>query len=247
MHLTPEQIGAYHRDGFLSPLSVLSEAAADAVRLQFDALEAEVGQERAGIGLVDRHFDQPFIFELATLTTVLDAVESLIGPDILLLATHFFCKYGEGNAAEKFVAWHQDVTYWGLEPPQALTVWYAVDGSDRENGCMRVIPGTHSAGIREHAKAEKGGNLLSINQEVPVTPEEEARAVDLILRPGEASIHDGAAIHGSLPNCSTRRRCGLTLRYVTPSVRPVAMSSMKRPWRPVLLRGVDAEGNFKLG
>jgi ectoine hydroxylase-related dioxygenase (phytanoyl-CoA dioxygenase family) len=132
-----------------------------------------------------------------------------------------------------------------LEPPQALTVWYAVDGSDRENGCMRVIPGTHSAGIREHAKAEKGGNLLSINQEVPVTLEEEARAVDLILRPGEASVHDGAAIHGSLPNGSNRRRCGLTLRYVSPDVRPVALNSMKRPWRALLVRGTDSLHHFQ--
>jgi ectoine hydroxylase-related dioxygenase (phytanoyl-CoA dioxygenase family) len=247
VQLTAEQISAYRRDGFLSPLAIFGESDADAVRRQFDALEAEVGRDRAGIGLVDRHFDQPFILELAKHPVVLDAVEGLIGTDILLLATHFFCKYGEGDSAEKFVAWHQDVTYWGLEPPQALTVWYAVDSSDRENGCMRVIPGTHSAGIREHAKADRGGNLLSINQEVPVTREEDASAVDLILRPGEASIHDGAAIHGSLPNCSTRRRCGLTLRYVSPIVRPVAMSSTKRPWQPILVRGADAFGHFNVG
>ncbi|HLJ56938.1 MAG TPA: phytanoyl-CoA dioxygenase family protein [Chthonomonadaceae bacterium] len=242
MALTNDQVASYARYGFLTGLRVLDEAGADEVRRRFDRLEALVGQEKAQIGLVDRHFEESFIMELATRPAVLDAVESLIGPDILLLATHFFCKYGAG---ERFVAWHQDATYWGLEPPNALTIWYAVDGSDVENGCMRVLPGTHRDGIRAHGKAGVAGNLLSINQEVPVTTEEEARAVDLILRPGEASIHDGALIHGSLPNRSSRRRCGLTMRYVPPSVRPVALSSMGTPWRPILVRGEDRFGHFE--
>jgi non-haem Fe2+, alpha-ketoglutarate-dependent halogenase len=239
--LTEAQAAAYARDGFLSGLQIVGKPDADEIRAQFDKLEAEAGRETAQIGLLDRHFDQPFILELATRANVLDCVERLIGPNILLLATHFFCKYGGG---EKYVAWHQDATYWGLEPPNALTVWYAVDDSDRENGCMRVLPGTHAGGIRTHGTADAVGNLLSINQEVPVTPDEEGRAVDLILRAGEASIHDGALIHGSLPNHSTRRRCGLTLRYVRTSVRPVATNSMGKPWRAVLVRGIDRERNF---
>lgn len=241
MRLTDAQIAAYRADGFLTGLRVADEAEADEIRRQFDMLEAEVGRDRAQVGLLDRHFDQPFIRDLATSPAVLDCVESLIGPNILLLATHFFCKYGEGS---KYVAWHQDATYWGLEPPNALTVWYAVDGSDRENGCMRVLPGTHRDGIRTHGTADADGNLLSINQEVPVTPEEEAQAVDLVLRPGEVSIHDGAAIHGSLPNRSTRRRCGLTLRYVPTTVRPVGLNSMGKAWHAMLVRGVDEERHF---
>ncbi len=241
MKLTDAQIEAYRTTGYLSPVRIAAKAEADQIRLQFDQLESEVGREKAEIGLLDRHFDQPFIWELATRSAVLDRVERLIGPNILLLATHFFCKYGEGA---KFVAWHQDVTYWGLEPPSALTVWYAVDGSDLENGCMRVLPGTHRGGIRTHGQAAASGNLLSINQEVPITPQEEGAAVDLILQPGEASIHDGATIHGSLPNLSTRRRCGLTLRYVSTNVKPVRINSLGKPWRAVLVRGTDAEHNF---
>ena len=183
---------------------------------------------------LDRHVDQRFIWELATKPTVLDMVEALLGPDILLLATHFFCKYGR---EEKFVAWHQDVTYWGLEPPHALTVWYAVDDSDRENGCMRVIPGTHKDGIRAHGKSDQAGNLLSTNQEVPVTAAEEAAAADLVLKAGQISIHDGALIHGSLPNRSDRRRCGLTMRYVPASVRTSDGTSRGRSWSPTPVRG----------
>src|SRR5205814_6001574 len=125
-----------------------------------------------------------------------------------------------------------------------VTAWYAVDDSDVENGCMRVIPGTHHGGIREHGKAERGGNLLSINQEVPVTPEEEARAVDLVLRAGEISLHYGMVIHGSNPNRSTRRRCGLTLRYVPPTVRQVVNNSQGRMYTAVLVRGEDRFHHF---
>lgn len=241
MALNPQQIAAYQRDGFLSGIRIADEAEAARYRSLFDALEAREGRDKAQIGLIDRHFDQPFIWELATHPKVLDCVESLIGPNFYLLATHFFCKYGR---EEKFVAWHQDVTYWGLEPPRALTVWYAIDDSDRQNGCMRVLPGTHRDGIRAHGKAQTAGNLLSINQEVPVTEQEEARVVDLLLHAGEVSIHDGTLIHGSLPNRSTRRRCGLTLRYVPVGVRQTALNSTGQTWRAVLVRGEDREKPF---
>ena len=246
----------FERDGFVSGIRVLDTSGADRVRASFDGLEGAEGRDRAQIGFVDRHFDQQFVWSLAAHPAILDAVEAVLGPDVMLLATHFFCKYGEatGSAGSanpqsairnpKWVAWHQDVTYWGLEPPLALTAWYAVDDSDAENGCMRVIPGTHRGGIRQHGTAAREGNLLSINQEVRVTPEEEARAVDLCLRAGEISLHHGMLIHGSNPNVSTRRRCGLTIRFIPPHVRAAAGNSMKRPWRPVLLRGEDRYGHF---
>jgi ectoine hydroxylase-related dioxygenase (phytanoyl-CoA dioxygenase family) len=109
---------------------------------------------------------------------------------------------------------------------------------------MQVIRGSHQRGIQEHGKSERAGNLLSINQEVPVTEAEAERTVDLILKAGEMSIHHGQMIHGSLPNHSTRRRCGLTIRYIDPSVRQAEENSLKRPWRPILLRGEDQYQNF---
>ncbi|WP_309707816.1 phytanoyl-CoA dioxygenase family protein [Armatimonas sp.] len=226
-------------EGFLASIPVLSADEAAVVREQFNALEARVGRETAQIGLLDRHNEEPFIAALAVHPKVLEAVETVLGPDFFLLATHFFCKYGEGEAASKFVAWHQDVTYWGLEPATAVTVWLAIDDADEENGCMRVVPGSHAAGIREHTKAQQAGNLLSINQEVPVTEEEEASAVNLPLRAGFASLHDGCLIHGSLPNVSTRRRCGLTLRYVPTEVKQSTTNSHGKRWHPTLVRGID--------
>jgi phytanoyl-CoA dioxygenase PhyH len=260
--------GRFEQDGFLCGIRAQDADGAGRIRREFDRLEAAEGREKCRIGLLDRHFDQPFVWELATHPAILNAVEAVMGPDILLLATHFFCKYPETEGVQAFgrsgvqaptperlnartperpvpryVAWHQDVTYWGLEPPLAVTAWYAVDDSDVENGCMRVIPGTHDA-IREHRKAERAGNLLSINQEVPVTAEEEARAVDLCLRAGEVSLHHGMLIHGSNPNLSPRRRCGLTIRYVPPHVRQVAINSQGRTWQAVLVRGNDPYRHF---
>jgi ectoine hydroxylase-related dioxygenase (phytanoyl-CoA dioxygenase family) len=244
MILSPTQVDAYKREGFIGTIDVIDEPQITSYRRAFDDLEARVDKETAQIGLIDHHFEEKFIWELATHPTILDSIEKLIGPNVFLLATHFFNKYGEGDQAEVFVAWHQDVTFWGLEPPMAITAWYAVDDSDEENGCMQVIPGTHVSGVVEHGKAQQAGNLLSINQEVHVSPEQAASAVDLPLHAGQVSIHDGTLIHGSLPNRSDRRRCGLTLRYVPTSVRQAEENSLDGRWKPVLVRGKDEENNF---
>jgi ectoine hydroxylase-related dioxygenase (phytanoyl-CoA dioxygenase family) len=213
-------------------------------RADYDALEEREGREKCQIGLIDRHLDERFVWDLATHPAIIDAVEAVMGPDVMLLATHFFCKYPTpADGRERFVAWHQDITYWGLEPPFALTAWYAVDDADQGNGCMRVIPGTHH-GIRDHGKAQKDGNLLSINQEAFVTEEDEARAVDLCLRAGEITLHHGTLVHGSNANRSNRRRCGLTVRFVPPHVKHVAENSLRRPWQAILVRGEDRFGNF---
>lgn len=236
---------SFTETGFLTGLQVSSPLEAARYRAQFDALEARVGRTTAQIGLIDQHTTEPFIAELATHPVILDAIESILGADFFLLATHFFCKYG--GQGETFVAWHQDVTYWGLEPPVAVTAWYAIDDADVENGCMRVIPGSHKGGIRTHGTASLPGNLLSVNQEVPVTPEEEASALDLPLKAGTISVHDGCLIHGSLPNTSDRRRCGLTLRYIPTSVKQSEINSHGKRWNPILVRGMDRYGHFSRG
>ena len=245
MGLTKEQIETYHREGFLSGIGVMTDEETLRYRNLFDKLEAEVGRERAQIGLLGRHFDIQFIWDIAIHSGILDCVEALIGPNVLLLGTHFFCKYGPN---EKFVAWHQDMKYWGLEPPVAVTAWYAVDDSDKENGCMRVIPGMHRAGMLEHGTSEKEGNLLSVNQEAEVSKEDEERAADCVLKAGEISLHDGMLLHSSLPNRSMRRRCGLTLRYIPTRVKPLSQgpAGMDHAWKPVLVRGENPEKNFEL-
>jgi ectoine hydroxylase-related dioxygenase (phytanoyl-CoA dioxygenase family) len=245
MGLTADQMSDYTANGYVTGIRVVDEDRAAAYRSDFDALSAREGRENSQIGLQDRHFTDEFIWRLATHDVILDAVQSLVGPNILLLATHVFCKYGEPGG-RKFVAWHQDVTYWGLEPPIALTAWYAIDDADTGNGCMQFIPRTHRDGVRAHGKADAAGNLLSINQEVAMSDADEARADDIVLRAGEMSLHHGQLVHGSLPNQSERRRAGLTIRYITPDVRQARGNSLGRGWRPVLARGADRHGHFDL-
>ncbi|MBI2195024.1 MAG: phytanoyl-CoA dioxygenase family protein [Planctomycetes bacterium] len=239
--MSDDLVKSYQENGYVTGIPILKGKQVERIRRLFNEVEKKEGREKCMIGLRGRHVDIPFVWELATHPAILDCIEALMGPNILVLSTHFFCKY---PGPDKWVAWHQDVTYWGLEPPDALTAWYAVDQSDAENGCMRVIPGSHRLGILDHGKAAQPGNLLSINQQVRLDAVDETRAVDLCLKAGQISIHHGQLIHGSNPNRSDRRRCGLTIRYVAPHVKPVAESSLKEPWPAVVARGEDLEKNF---
>lgn len=239
--MTPEQLQFFKEYGYLTAVPVHDEAKVVEIRRAFDELEACEGKDNCEIGLQGRHLDVRFVWEMATHPKILDCIEALMGHDIMVLGTHFFCKYPA--TTEKFVAWHQDVTYWGLEPPDALTAWYAVDDSDGKNGCMRVIPGSHRQGITQHGKSARSGNLLSINQEVQ-SEVNENDAVNLVLKAGQISIHHGHLIHGSNPNRSNRRRCGLTIRYCSPTVKPIRSNSVGKPWPAVLARGEDRCRNF---
>lgn len=243
--LNEQQIESYQRDGFLSGIPIASQAEVERYRERFDELETIEGRENSQNKLFDRHFDHEFIWDIATHPKILDSVEALLGPNVLLLSTHFFCKYGPNKG---FVAWHQDLRYWGLEPPVEVSAWYAVDDSDSENGCMQVIPRLFREELLEHGTSETEGNLLSVKQEIKLRKEEEQQAVDCALKAGEISLHDGMLVHGSFPNRSSRRRCGLTVRYIPTSVKPVAAGPLGTNWnwRAILVRGKDTEGNFDL-
>lgn len=239
---TAEILNTWETQGYITELNVLSALEIPRYRSLFDQLELQEGKSKTQIGLVDRHFDVKFVWELASHPVVLEHVKSILGPDVLLLATHFFCKYpAQGDT---FVAWHQDVTYWGLEPPFAITAWLAIDDADRENGCMRVIPASHSLGILDHDTSAREGNLLSSNQEIPDSMINAASAVDLELKAGQMSLHHGQLIHGSNPNRSQRRRCGLTVRFVPPYVQQVKTNSTGGGWHPVLVSGQDNYHHF---
>jgi hypothetical protein len=235
----------YKRDGVLPRIDVFSYDEIECFREQFNELEAREGKENCQIGLQARHMDEPFIWELATDSRVLDIMQAVMGDDVLLLSTHFFCKYPEKDS-KSFVAWHQDITYWGLEPPEAHTAWIAIDDSDVQNGCMRVIPQSHTEGIAPHAKSKVAGNLLSINQEIPDEHVDDSQAVDLVLRAGQMSVHDGQVFHASMPNRSDRRRCGLTVRFIPPYVKQAALNSVKQKWSPIIVRGEDKHKNFEM-
>ena len=244
MTVAPQDLtAAYARDGYVTRLDLFTSTEMDGFRASFDALEASEGKEQCAIGLQGRHMDEEFIWQMSTDPRVIDAICACMGEDIMLLSTHFFCKYPEPDN-EKFVAWHQDITYWGLEPPEAHTAWIAVDDADLANGCMEVIPGSQREGIATHGTSESGQNLLSINQEIPDELVDQSKAVPIELKAGQASIHEGQLFHASRPNRSDRRRCGLTVSFIPPQARQAKTNSLGHKWRPILVKGEDRHHHY---
>jgi non-haem Fe2+, alpha-ketoglutarate-dependent halogenase len=233
--LSAEAVQRYRKDGYISPIRVLSPAEAAGYRERLRAIEAS-GRLPAGGLRSKSHLLLTWVDEIVRNRNVLDAVEGLIGPDILVWGTSFFIKEPR-NAS--FVSWHQDLTYWGLEPADIVTAWIALSDSTPENGAMRVIPGTHTSEVAPHRDTFAADNLLSRGQEISVEVDE-AKAVTLELEPGQMSLHHVKLIHGSEPNPSDRRRIGLAIRYIPTCVRQVAGMTDSA----MLVRGVDKFGHF---
>lgn len=234
--LTPEQVKRYEEDGYLAPLDALSREEADRLFRYVQDFEASVPPAEAKKGLGTKsHMLHPPLYDLLFQPKILDAVESIIGPNILAWGSGFFYKKA-GDAG--YVSWHQDSTYWGLEPFDIVTAWVAVTPSRRENGCMRVAPGTHRQGQLPHADTFNKDNLLSRGQEIQVQVDE-ADARDIVLEAGQFSLHHVAIVHGSEPNRSNIPRYGFTIRYIPTYVRQLGGRTSA-----VLVRGKDEYGYY---
>jgi len=230
----------FEQDGYVTRLTGLTKKEMSPYVAAFNELEKALGRERAEVCIVNHHEDHAFIWDLATQPAILDAVEQLIGRDLVLLGTHIFCKYpAKDTGKEAFVAWHQDVIYWGLKPPVTVTAWLAIDDVDVANGAMRIVPRTHTMGILDHGKSDKQGNLLSVNQAIDEAKFDGSKIIDIELDSGQFSLHHGMTIHGSAPNYSSRRRCGMTIRFTTPEVELVQEPNRVFPWTPIIVRGED--------
>jgi ectoine hydroxylase-related dioxygenase (phytanoyl-CoA dioxygenase family) len=145
---------------------------------------------------------------------VLDAVEDIIGHNILIHSSTIFTKYPHD---EKFVSWHQDSHYWGLSEPRLVSAWIALTDSNVENGCLRILPGTYTRKF-EHLEEPQQKNILSRGQTVSGIPDV-GRAVDVVLAAGQMSLHHANIIHGSKPNTSAGPRIGFAVRYVSTAVK----------------------------
>ncbi|HEV8244705.1 MAG TPA: phytanoyl-CoA dioxygenase family protein [Polyangiaceae bacterium] len=230
--LSEREVSVYHERGFLKGYSIFDELGVERLRRGFEALMGRLAPGQRASDICDWEKKEPFLYQLATTPAVLDYVEDLIGPNILLWSTHFFCKEpGDGTV----VAWHQDARYWPLWPHRAVTVWLAFDDSDRQNGALKVVPGTHSIGLLRHDAADRAESVLSMQ----ITPGafDESEAEHIELRAGEISLHDDNLVHGSDANTSERRRCGLTMRYMPPEVE--CDRSVWPAFSCRLVRGVD--------
>lgn len=235
--LSPAQIAQYHDQGFISPIRVMSAAAAAEYRSRLEAYEASSGGPLRGDLRHKSHLLFTWLAELVRHDKILDAVEDLYGPDLLCWSTNFFIKE---KANPAFVSWHQDSTYWGLSRPDVVSAWIAFTAANSGNGAMKVIPGTHKIDQIAHRDTFDKHNLLTRGQEVAVDVDE-SKAVTITLEPGEMSLHHVRLVHGSPPNMSNDRRIGFAIRYVPTSVSQIAgMDSA------TLVRGTDRHHHFEL-
>ncbi len=233
--LSSGAIAQYERDGYHFPLDILSPEQAGEYRALLEAHEARSGGPLKGNMRHKSHLLFTWLNELVRHPRILDAAESVLGPNLLCWSSSFFIKEPD-NAG--FVSWHQDATYWGLSSPDVMTVWLAFTPANRVNGCMAFIPGTqHNQVAHRDTFAET--NLLSRGQEIAVEVDE-AQAVYVELAPGQASMHHVMLFHGSAPNRSTDRRIGYAIRYIPTHLRQIAG---KRD-SATLVRGVDSYRNF---
>lgn len=234
--LTHEQVEHFRREGYVSPVRVMSEEAAHAVRERLQAYEQASGGPLRGELRHKSHLLFKFLSDVVHDEKIVDAIEDLYGGDLLCWTTNFFIK--EANTPA-FVSWHQDSTYWGLSSPDVVTAWVALTVSNQANGAMEVIPGTHLMEQVPHKDTFDANNLLSRGQEVAVEVDA-AKAVRLDLQPGEMSLHHVRLVHGSPPNPSNDRRIGFAIRYIPTSVRQLHGDDAA-----TLVRGVDRFNTFE--
>jgi ectoine hydroxylase-related dioxygenase (phytanoyl-CoA dioxygenase family) len=233
--LSTSAVEAYRRDGYYAPVRVMSAAEALGFRRALEAHEAVLGQPLQGNLRHKVHLLFTWADALVHHPAVLDAIEDAIGPDILCWTTNFFIKeaYSPG-----FVSWHQDSTYWGLDPDEVITAWIALSEVTEESGYMQVIPGSHKVDQLPHVDTFHKDNLLSRGQEIAVEVDK-SKAVGLALKPGEMSLHHIKLVHGSDANRSNDRRIGLAIRYIPTYVRQTKVRDSA-----MLVRGTDKYHHF---
>ncbi|MEO8497378.1 MAG: phytanoyl-CoA dioxygenase family protein [Planctomycetota bacterium] len=232
--LNADQIRAYQKNGVLFPLPALGPAELAHFRSCHDEFSRRLGGKPSGRQIGECHLHFKWACDLATHPRVLDAVENIIGPDIIIHSSTVFTKQAKDD---RFVSWHQDSHYWKLLEPRLVSAWIALTDSSIENGCLRVLPGTHTRRF-EHTTERHENNMLgtglTVSEELDLT-----QAVDVVLRAGEMSFHHADIIHGSNPNTSTGSRIGFAIRYVSSSVE-----QQRGHHEVILARGEDKFHHF---
>jgi hypothetical protein len=234
--LTAQQVEDYNRNGFVRRFRAYSAEQISSIRAYFDRLlEKTIAGGGNSYSISTAHMKYGGVYDILTNPVIIDHVADLLGDDVVAWGSHFFCKMpGDGKA----VAWHQDASYWPLSPSHAVTVWLAIDDADLDNGCMKFIAGSHHFGhLTYRQSSPEEHNVLDQTVE---NAESFGTIVVDDLQAGEASIHNDLLLHGSDANLSTRRRCGLTLRYAHASVR----AAMKWNEKGIVVRGSDPAGHW---
>jgi non-haem Fe2+, alpha-ketoglutarate-dependent halogenase len=234
--LQPAQVEAFNRDGYVKGLRIFSSEEMVEHRAYLDALLARVLAEGgSSYSISTAHLKYGKVYDLLTHPRIVRCVTDLLGENVVGWGSHYFCKMPRDGKA---VHWHQDASYWPLTPSRAVTVWLAIDDADVENACMRFIPGSHHYGHLTYHLTEETEDAV-LNQKVE-NAEQFGAPVDVELKAGEISMHTDLLLHGSAPNRSDRRRCGLTLRYCAADVR----AGMGWNAKGVLVSGADPTGHW---
>jgi len=231
---------SYNAKGYHFPLRVFSESQTHQYRDALEEVEASYQNDpdlkKLAIGQANSLL--PFVDEITRADAVLDQVRKILGPNILVWNSSFFIKEPK---TEDFISWHQDLTYWGLTDSHEVTAWIALSEASVKSGCMKFVPGSHTGSIVEHRDTFDEHNLLSRGQELAVEVDEE-NAVNVVLQPGEMSLHHGQVFHGSNANQSADRRIGLAIRYITPDMK----QTIDEKTNATLVAGVDEFSHFNL-
>lgn len=233
--LSDDAVAGYKRDGYHFPIDVLSNEETLDLRRKLEAYEQANGGPIQGDKRHKAHLYLTWLNDLIRIPKILDSVEGVLGPNLLCWSTSFFIK--EASDAG-FVSWHQDATYWGLSSPDVMTVWVAFTPANLLNGCMKFMPGSHRQQL-EHKDTFDKNNLLSRGQEIAVEVDE-SKGVDVVLKPGQASLHHVLLAHGSEPNKSSDRRIGFAIRYIPTHVKQAVGVRDSA----TLVRGVDTFHHF---
>jgi hypothetical protein len=226
---------AYAEQGYLFPIPVLSEAEVKDALANLARTEAMLGGKLEGRNNQKPNLLFPWIDQLIRHPKILDAVEGVIGPDILCWGCQFFMKRA-GDPA--YVSWHQDGTYWGLSSADVVTAWVALTPANPTSGGMRMVAGTHRSQVA-HTDTFASDNLLSRGQEIAVKVNED-EATDIVLEPGQMSLHHVLIFHGSPPNKADYPRIGFAIRYVPSHVHSLAGGTGSA----TLVRGTDSTGHW---
>jgi non-heme Fe2+,alpha-ketoglutarate-dependent halogenase len=233
--LSESEVETYRQRGYHFPIEALSESEVAGFRKKLENYETESGGPIKGEMRHRSHVLFTWINEMIRHPKILDAMEDLLGPDILCWNTSFFIKEAHDPG---FVSWHQDATYWGLDSSDVATAWIAMSPANKVSGCMKFIAGTHKQQV-QHEDTFDENNLLTRGQEIAVEVDEN-KAVYVELKPGQASLHHVLLFHGSEPNRSDERRIGLAIRYIPTRLKQAVG---QRDWA-TLVRGKDTYGHF---
>ena len=235
--LTQDQLEFYNTEGYLGPLRALSSEAAATLRSFFhDVLTKTLADGGSSYSINGAHRRFAEVWDLMHNKAIVDAVQDILGPDIVAWGAHFFCKLPQDG---KIVDWHQDAVYWPMTPSKTVTVWMAIDDTDAENACMRFIPRSHVHGTLMHTPSVAAEDNV-LNLKVPDPLSFGGKPVDNCLLAGEFSLHSDLLLHGSEANASDRRRCGITLRYCAADVRAYLGWHEKG----LVVRGADSAGHW---